>query len=151
MTRARRRRRLRAEPVSGGGSSWGSPSSQLSATAGSEVAPGRLSDLLVVPVAPAVVSARVPRVVVSKRDVGVTGRTERRRLGVVQVAGRLELLDAPAVDGFTGEQVSSRVERDRVQEDEVACHMPGTAEPREDGTRPRAAFDRRAGRFLIGK
>src|SRR5713101_3132478 len=123
--------------------------SQVTTTAGSVVAPGRLSDLLVVPVA--VVPALVPRVVVAKRHVGVAGRPVRGRLGVAQVSGGLELLDAPAVDGFTREQVSPGIERDRVQEDEVACHVPGTPESGEDGARPRAALDRRAGRRLTGE
>src|SRR6266403_3560893 len=130
--------------------------SQVTTTAGSIAAPGRRPhSLVVVPaVAPVVVvvaraRARSSRVVVAKGDVGIAGRTERGRLCILQVPGGRELLDAPAVDGLTREQVSPRIERDRVQEDEVACHVPGTAEPGEDVVRPRATLDGRAGRRLI--
>src|SRR6266403_3281210 len=98
--------------------------SQVTTTAGSIAAPGRRShSRVVVPaVAPVVVVARArarsSRVVVAKGDVGIAGRTERGRLCILQVPGGRELLDAPAVDGLTREEVSPGIERDGVQEDE---------------------------------
>src|SRR6266513_3553199 len=43
-----------------------------------------------------------------------------------------ELLNAPAVDRLAGVEVALRVERDAVQERELACLEPGRAEPGED-------------------
>src|SRR5881409_2375198 len=93
--------------------------------AGSGVAPGR-------PVA-----VLIPRVVVLERDVGIAGWTEVFQILVARLAAGHELLDAPAVDGLTRERVPLGIEGDRVQEDEVACHVARTAEPREDVVRPR--------------
>src|SRR5947209_9880416 len=95
------------------------------------------------------VAVLIPRVVVLERDVGIAGWTVVFQILLLRVAAAHELLDAPAVDGLTREQVAFGIEGDRVQEDEVPCHVPGTAEPGEDVVRPAAAFDRRAGRRLI--
>src|SRR5258708_32131202 len=98
-----------------------------------------------------VILVREPRVVVLEGHVGIAGWTEVFELPPVQLAAGHELLDAPAVDGFTREQVPLGIERDRVEEDEVACHVARTAEPGENRVGPRPALHQRAGGTLIGE
>src|SRR5438874_381437 len=97
------------------------------------------------------VLARGPGVVVLESDVGIAGWTVVGQLPRVQLATRPELLDAPAIDRLAREEIALGVERDRVEEDEVACHVAGAAEAGEDRARPRAALHQCAGRTLIGK
>src|SRR5258705_1017196 len=101
--------------------------------------------VLVIVAAATASTGGVPRVVVLEGYVRVARGAERRGVRVVQVRHRHELLDAPAVDGLAREQVPLGVERDGVQEREVAGHVARHAEPREDVVRPGAALDGAAG------